>query len=148
MKDKNILIVGGAILVIAVAAVYFGFQRQNNLQRSLEETSTTAVTETIQPTTASETASVQTFEEGLALTISQPQDKEILTTNQVTVKGKTKANAEVFVNDTELKADASGNFSALLTLDEGENYITVVANDELGNFAEKEIMVTVSAEKE
>ena len=48
----------------------------------------------------------------------------------------------MFVNESETKADSSGNFSATLTLDEGENYILVVANDSSGNYAEKEFTIT------
>lgn len=57
------------------------------------------------------------------------------------VSGKTKANAEVFVNEKELKADANGNFSTNLVLDEGENFIVVSVNDEDGNTAEENLTV-------
>ena len=63
-------------------------------------------------------------------------------TPSVTVTGKSFPYAEVFINDTEIKADASGNFTAPVTLDEGENIISVMANDENGNSAEQEITVT------
>jgi hypothetical protein len=58
------------------------------------------------------------------------------------VQGKTSANAEVFVNDKEAKADASGSFSIAIVLDEGENIISVAANDASGNYASQDLTVT------
>ncbi len=79
---------------------------------------------------------------GLSLTINQPADKSSVTASTVTVSGKTQPKADVSVNDTDLKADIQGNFSTRITLDEGENTIVIVATDENGNYAEKEITVT------
>lgn len=81
----------------------------------------------------------------ITLTIVSPLSNTTVTTNTVAIRGKTVANADVFVNDSETKADSGGNFSVSLTLDEGENPIIVVANDANGNSAEQEIMVTYSA---
>ncbi len=77
----------------------------------------------------------------ITLTITSPANGVTVSSASITIKGKTKANAEVFVNDEETRADASGNFSVKLTLDEGDNPIVISANDADGNFAEKEIMV-------
>jgi hypothetical protein len=46
------------------------------------------------------------------------------------------------VNDQELTSNADGSFSTTVLLDEGENYISVVAYDEVGNSAERELLVT------
>lgn len=78
----------------------------------------------------------------IALAISSPANNITVTSSSLVVRGKTAPKAEVFVNDAETKADASGNFSVTLTLDEGENYILVVANDANGNFSEKELTIT------
>lgn len=76
------------------------------------------------------------------LDVISPKDKSIATQSAIFVKGTTKANAEVIINDLETSADSKGNFSGKLTLDEGDNPIVVVAIDEDGNSSEKEIMVT------
>ena len=81
----------------------------------------------------------------MTLTISSPTDGTTVTSASVVIKGKTRANAEVFVNDVETKADANGNFSVTLTLDEGDNPIVVSANDADGNVAEKELIVYYNA---
>lgn len=57
------------------------------------------------------------------------------------VTGNTSAYAEVFVNDMAISADANGNFSTKLVLDEGENIILVSANDEEGNMAQETLTV-------
>jgi len=49
--------------------------------------------------------------------------------------------ADVFVNEIDTKADASGNFRVSYSLELGDNYLIVGANDEFGNFKEYELMV-------
>lgn len=78
----------------------------------------------------------------ITLTITSPANNTTVSESRVTVRGRTAPKAEVFVNDAETKADGNGDFSATVTLDEGENYILVVANDESGRFSEKELTVT------
>ncbi len=78
----------------------------------------------------------------IALDISQPLDKSTATQSALLVKGTTKPNAEVIINDLETTADSKGNFSGKLTLDEGDNPIVVVVIDSDGNSNEKEIVVT------
>lgn len=78
----------------------------------------------------------------IALEITSPQVSSTINTSSVLVQGKTSPLADVFVNDIETKADNSGNFSVNLNLDEGENDITIMANDSEGNFAEKELSVS------
>ncbi len=85
-------------------------------------------------------------QQSLPLTITQPRSGAVVSSPNLTVVGKTAANAEVFVNDSSLLADSQGNFSALVTLDEGDNTIIIVANDAAGNFAEKEIVVTLQTQ--
>jgi bacillopeptidase F len=77
----------------------------------------------------------------IPLSITSPTDGITVTNPSLTVKGITLSNAEVFVNDKETAADAKGNFSATLILDDGENIIVVTANDLQGNSAEKELTV-------
>lgn len=77
----------------------------------------------------------------LTLDLISPTDKSIVSTSKVIVSGKTSPNVEVFVNEKELKADASGNFSVDYELFEGENEIFVAVNDSSGNYAEKSVIV-------
>lgn len=88
--------------------------------------------------TASEIA-----EKAIALDIYSPADNSTISNSKITVKGKTVSNAEVTVNDAEVRADNLGNFSVVLELEEGENFIFILANDESGNFSEKEILLNL-----
>lgn len=78
----------------------------------------------------------------IALTITKPVDQTVVTTPTVVVSGKTVPNADVSVNDQELTADAQGNFSVTVNLEDGDNYIDITVNDQNGQSAQKEIMVT------
>lgn len=83
----------------------------------------------------------------LFLTISEPANNITVTNPIITVRGKTVAKAEVFVNDLDMKADSTGTFSTMVNLDEGENTIVIVVIDDQGNSAEKELVVTLEASK-
>jgi len=80
---------------------------------------------------------------GLSLEIVSPQNNATVTTATITITGKTKPNAEVLINDKELTADSQGNFSSDYQLEEGVNEIVIVANDELGNYIEKELSINL-----
>ena len=77
----------------------------------------------------------------LTLSVSSPADGAVVKAVNVTVKGKTAPKAEVSINDVDTKADLGGNFSAVIKLDEGENYVVIVATDDNGDFAKLEMMV-------
>jgi hypothetical protein len=78
----------------------------------------------------------------IALKITSPVNGAVVGTSELTVRGVTLAKADVFVNEAETTADAAGNFTAKVSLDEGENYILVTVNDADGNAAEQEFTVT------
>jgi cytoskeletal protein RodZ len=79
----------------------------------------------------------------LLLEIISPENNVKVSTSNITITGKTKPNAEVFVDDMELIADSQGNFSLNYQLEEGVNEIVIVANDELGNYIEKELTINL-----
>lgn len=127
MKKANIL-----LTLIIIIGLYILLIRQNQITLSKNQGSGAKTEEVI----SSE------INEGIILEIISPINQSIVNTASVTVKGKTAPNADVFINEKELKADGSGNFSSVMTLEEGDNYIIVAANDTEGNYAEKEIVVT------
>jgi bacillopeptidase F len=77
----------------------------------------------------------------ITLEVTKPVNNSTVNNGSITVEGKTIAGTTVDVNDTEIKADANGLFSTSISLDEGENIIDVVASDQFGNSAEKEIII-------
>lgn len=81
----------------------------------------------------------------IPLEITRPADGASVTQAKLMVGGVTALGADVLINDQEVTADSSGKFSTVITLDEGENTIVVTANDSNGNYAEKEITVTLTS---
>lgn len=77
----------------------------------------------------------------IALTITSPKDGSTVMSQTITLSGNTAPYAQVAVNDKDVSAGANGNFATTLVLEEGDNYIYVVANDEEGFVAEQELMV-------
>ena len=96
-----------------------------------------------QSETTQTTETTTNISEGLTLEVNLPVNNSTVNTVSTLVKGKTSPNVEVFINEKEIKADSNGEFSTTVVLEEGENYIIVSANDEQGNYAEKEVMVNL-----
>ena len=71
----------------------------------------------------------------LPLTVTEPLNESVVTSQTVTVQGVTNADAVVSVNGEIVFVDASGGFSESVTLDIGPNYIEVVASDFWDNYS-------------
>ncbi len=153
MNDKNnrtILLVLITLIVLSVGvAILIG--RSTMKKQAIVVTGnsppptitpTPATVDTTGLTSQPATDITQQPSEGVVLTISQPTNNSTITSANITIQGKTVRSADVFINDKQLTADSTGNFSQVITLDEGENTISVAVNDAAGNYAEKEITVT------
>jgi hypothetical protein len=77
----------------------------------------------------------------LPLTVTSPIDSATVSTSTVTVQGQTTPGATVTVNGISDVADANGNFSIDVNLDNGPNAIDVIATDDSGNQGEVLLMV-------
>jgi hypothetical protein len=94
------------------------------------------------PTTYTATSTTLGASQGtLPLTVTSPIDSATLSTNTVTVQGQTTPGATVTVNGNSDVADANGNFSIDVSLDNGPNAINVIAIDDNGNQGEVLLMV-------
>ena len=94
------------------------------------------------PTTSTATSTTLGASQGtLPLTVTSPIDSATLSTNTVTVQGQTTPGATVTVNGNSDVADANGNFSIDVSLDNGPNAINVIAIDDNGNQGEVLLMV-------
>ena len=84
------------------------------------------------------------------LLISSPEDELLSADTKLLVSGSTGASnfIVIFLNNQEFitTADASGNFSLELTLDEGANLIVIESLDEDGQSVQVERTVIVNAE--
>ncbi|MBI4973697.1 hypothetical protein HZC27_03755 [Candidatus Roizmanbacteria bacterium] len=78
----------------------------------------------------------------LFLTLSSPTTNQTVSGASILVKGMTVPLTPVMINEFELTADSQGNFSKSLSLDEGENYISVIAYNSEGQVVEKELVIT------
>lgn len=136
------VIIAGAVLllVFVFGAYYFLGARSNTAEPVSTEQADVAEYGGV-------TAPAAEAAEGMDITVASPEHGAVVGSMIIAITGTTTPNADVFINDTELKADSSGNFTADLTLDEGENVISVASNDADGNYAEKEIMVVYVPEE-
>lgn len=145
MKGRYISI---GILLVILMLLYLFFSKWDlgkviDLNQILPTQVPAATTQGQTESQTQETGNIATYK--ISLTITSPKEGETLDSTNATVKGKTVASAEVFVNDAVGKADANGNFSINVALDEGENQIVVSANDANGNAAEQTINVVVTS---
>lgn len=144
-RMNKIVLISIGVIIISILA-YISFQSAKNVSTSVvQQQAEVTVEPTVEPsgtTVVPSTAQASTLVTGITLSISSPVNNSTVANSSVAVKGKTVANADVFVNDTETKADGNGNFSVTLSLDEGENYILIVANDVNGNYSEKDLTIT------
>lgn len=147
---KNNLIVLGVVLliVIGLTSLYVAKKQRSTMTPSVTNeqptgTSAGSAPNTTMPSsqTAAQANQVEPTVQEIPLSITEPASKTT-TSSSITIKGQTLPNADVAVDDKSVKADSQGNFSAPVTLDEGDNSIIVVANDANGNYAEKEIIIT------
>jgi hypothetical protein len=140
-----------AVAVIIVLAVGFYLFTSKISKNPGSGTLTTENTQNVSPTgvvppngTSTESAKVTPTPNvnQITLTVTAPADNATVTSPNLTVRGVTKPGAEVSVNETDVVANGNGNFSANITLEEGDNYIVVVAVDVDGQVAEAELTAT------
>ena len=130
MKKTGWIVV---LILVVFGFYYLGQSRKTGAPGTFDKTSGTI------NNTNTDRETIETS--NLLLEITSPKDKSTVSSLIIRVEGKTAVNAEVFVNEKELKADILGNFSIDYELFEGENDIFVSANDSQGNYAEKTITV-------
>ncbi len=140
MKKNNTLVIIFFILLIVIGFLFFLTKKQNfnNLRlKNIFQNNQVGQKNFNQ----SEIPTIEPVSQGITLEINEPKANAVFSRLAIKVSGKTSPEAEVYLNDRQTKADAAGNFSFDYNLDEGENLLTVVANDASGNYAEKEITV-------
>lgn len=76
------------------------------------------------------------------LDIKEPQDNLKTNIQEINVIGQTDKEIYIRVNDYPVVVDAQGSFQTFIKLKEGENKITVTAEDIAGNIEEKVLTIT------
>ncbi len=130
MSKTYLLLIGG-LVILALAIGGYAFYKSTPRLPTYTQPSTNYPNQPAAPT-----------KNQITLTVTTPQNGAQVATPTITVIGKTVANADVSINDADLKADAAGNFTTTIALEEGDNYVSVTAVDDSGQVAEQEITVT------
>jgi len=138
-----LLVILGFLVVLAIKQSSNGLKQKNFFQNNQQSSQSVNQKNVNQP----EIPTAKPVEQGLTLEITEPKENATYSSPSIKVSGKTSAYAEVYVNDAQTKADGAGNFSVNYNLDEGENLLTIVANDSAGNYAEKEITVFLQTQE-
>lgn len=126
------------LIFVLVIIIFSYFQKNNPTIKKILNSKNTITT---QPTNSTQksTSEVKKF----FLEVNQPKNNITVNNQIINIDGKTIPNAFIFINEQELKADVNGSFTSATTLEEGENYILIVASDDLGNSVEKDILVNL-----
>lgn len=78
------------------------------------------------------------------LELSEPSDNSKTNKQEIKIAGKTDKETYIKVNGSPVVVDAQGGFQTLVRLQDGENTVTVIAEDIVGNAEQKSIKVTYS----
>lgn len=139
VMNKGVIV--GAILVVVVifttGVAYFVLVPKNTAQKTVTPAPLTIPVQPKTEKTVTETPAVNQIK----LVVLTPKDKAVVKTSSVKVTGQTVPSIDVAINELNIKSDTKGNFSANLTLSEGDNPIIVSAFDAEGNSSEQEITV-------
>lgn len=126
-------------LIFVLLTITFSYYQKNNpvIKKILDSKTkgTIQLTNSVQKTVSGS--------EKIFLQVNEPKNNITVSNPIINISGKTIPNAYIFINEQELKADINGGFSSATTLEEGENYILIVASDDLGNSVEKDILVNL-----
>jgi len=82
-----------------------------------------------------------TLKPEFSLTVTEPTDEGIITTDKVEVIGITTPGAVVSVNGELAEVDGEGNFTMMAVLEEGPNIIEVIASDLEGNQESRTLVI-------
>ena len=137
---------------LLIFSIYLGFTqfKNNKGKNNITNVSSNSVEKSIRVPTNISTFSSPTPKQGttvvstdqINLTISSPESGTVVDAATITISGSTQSSASIVINDSEIVANKDGSFQSSVSLDEGDNYISIVAYNDLGNVAEREIIVT------
>lgn len=137
-KEKIILSFAAALIGILVAVGSFFFYQSTRKVKPSEIKKITIINPTPTP------------ESSIFLTVTRPEDEEVVDKRILTVSGKTIPDAKIVVltqtNEEAAVAARDGSFSTEITLDENENIIEVSAIAANGEIAKVKRVVSYTTE--
>lgn len=81
------------------------------------------------------------------LEIQEPTEASKTSKSEIKIKGSTDKETFIKVNDFPVVVDAIGNFETNIRLKEGDNTITIIAEDQAGNREQKTLTITYQKEE-
>lgn len=133
------------VFLVLILVIIFSYSQKNNpeIKKILNSKKTETTRQDIEITQPADITKNSNNIEKIFLQVDEPKNNITVNNPIINISGKTIANGYIFINEQELKADVNGVFASATTLEEGENYILIVASDDLGNNVEKDIMVNL-----
>ncbi len=130
-------------LIVVLGIMYFYPKISKTINLNTTSPKVTVENEFSQPKVSPEanTPEEKPTTQQFSFAVTSPTSGTTVNVDTVTITGKTVPQADIFVNEVDTKADAAGNFSIAYTLEEGENYLIVGANDEFGHSDETELKI-------
>lgn len=140
MKKTRLIIVSVLLLIFIGGFSLFSRINTSKLKniKNGQKFSSTEVSPILN--NSSQFADIKSNNSIIPLEISTPQNNATVTSDSITISGKTAPLASVIINEYEINASSTGLFSRTVHLDEGENYFSVVAYTDSG-VSEKELIV-------
>lgn len=136
--EKIILAIFGVVAGLFVAGIAFYIY-----QTTKTISPTTIKTITLQKPTPAEASPV-------ALAITSPQDESVSLSRTIMINGKTDPTATIIITtdatDTIINPSADGSFSTTITVDSGENRITIQSVTPDGQETQKQLTVSVATD--
>lgn len=80
------------------------------------------------------------------LEITEPADGSVVSNQEITIKGQTDKEVFVKINDLPITVDVNGNFQTTTRLTEGENKLSITAEDIASNIESKILTITYQKE--
>lgn len=139
--EKVVLSVSAVLIGLLVAGVAFYFYQSTKVISPTAEKAVAVKTPTPSPTP---------LPDSLILSLDSPKDESVVSSKTITVSGKAAVDATIVistpVNDQTASPSSNGDFTTTVTIDSGENFITVTAIEPDGTEVTKKLTVTYSTE--
>lgn len=142
--SEVVLVLNGQEANRTTAASDGKFELDVSLGQNQNEFSFYAIDKAGNESEASRSYSVTYDAEPPTIELETPQDGqqfELRKNQTITIKGKTEADAKVYLNGRLVFANSDGNFSTTYQLAEGDNELRLRAVDKAGNEREQVVMV-------
>lgn len=139
MRNKYVFVTAVVLLIAILVVALSALKKNTSSTQSSKKSFLTKLIKTNDDPVNN--VDIMPLTKQIPLDVSVPINGTTVNTPSVSVKGTTVPNADVFINEIEMKANNQGQFSTTYKLYEGENYLYISVNDQDGNYSEKDLIV-------